>query len=53
MELCVVTLKGDAIFKEKLTGILKNDKRKLANFQEQFSENLHFAGILLSIAYKA
>ena len=47
-------LKGDAIFKGKLTGGLKNDIRNLVNFHERSrkSENLHFDGLLLSIAYK-
>ena len=31
-ELCVMTLKGDALFKDKLTGGLKNDVRNLVNF---------------------
>ena len=49
-----MTLKGDVIFKEKLTGGLKNDIRKLVNFygNSRKSENLHFDGLLLSIAYK-
>ena len=47
-----MTLKGDAIFKEKLTGGLKNDLN-LVNFHgsSQKSKNLHFDGLLLSIAY--
>ena len=53
-ELCVMTLKGDAISKEKLTGGLKNDIRNLFGFNEssQNSENLHSDGLLLAIAYK-
>ena len=49
-----MTLNGDAIFKEKLTGALKNDIRNLVNFYGNSwkSENLHFDGLLLSIAYK-
>ena len=49
-----MTLNGDAIFKEKLTGALKNDIRDLLNFYGNSwkSENLHFDGLLLSIAYK-
>ena len=35
-------LKGDAIFKEKLAGVLSRRK----------SENLHFDGLVLSKAYK-
>ena len=47
-----MTLKGNAIFKEKLTDGLKNDLRNLVNFHasSQKSENLHFDGLLLSIA---
>ena len=53
-ELCVMTLKGVAKFKGKLTCGLKNDKRNLVNFHESSrkSGNLHFDGILLAIAYK-
>ena len=49
-----MTLKGDAILKEKLTGGLKNDARNLINFHRnsQKSENLHFDELFLSIAYK-
>ena len=49
-----MTLKGDAIFKEKLTGGLKNDMRSLVNFHasSRKSESLHFDGLLLSIAEK-
>ena len=49
-----MTLKGDAIFKEKLTGGLKNDIRNLLNFHgnSQKSKNLHFDRVLLSIVYK-
>ena len=49
-----MTLKGDAIFKEKLTGGLKNDIRNLINFHasSRKSENLHFDGLVLSKAYK-
>ena len=44
-ELRVMTLKGDAIFEEKLTDGLKNDIRNLVNFQanSRKPENLHFA----------
>ena len=53
-KLCVITLKGDAIFKERLTSGLKNDIRNLVNFHRSSrkSENLHFDGLLLSVAYK-
>ena len=39
-----MTLKGDAIFKEELTGGLKNDVRSLVNFYATNgkSANLHF-----------
>ena len=48
-------LKGDAIFKEKLTRALKNDIRNLVNFHASSCkpENLHFDGLVLSKAYKA
>ena len=47
-------MKGDAIFKEKVTGVLKNDIRNLINFHasSRKSENLHFDGLFLSKAYK-
>ena len=47
-----MTVKGDTIFKEKLTGSLKNGTRNLVNFQgsNRKSENLHFDGLLSSIA---
>ena len=49
-----MTLKDDAIFKEKLTSGLKNDIRNLVDFHgnSRKSENLHFDGLLLSTAYK-
>ena len=49
----VMKLKGDAIFKEKLTYGLKNDIRNLVNFHASspMSENLHFDGLVLSKAY--
>ena len=49
-----MTMKGDAIFKEKLIGGLKNDIRNLVNFHASShkSENLHFDGLVLSKAYK-
>ena len=49
-----MTLKDDAIFKEKLIGGLKNDIRILVNFHVSSpkSESLHFDGLLLSIACK-
>ena len=53
-KLCVMALKGDAKFKEKLIHGLKNDIRNLANFHggSWKSENLHLHGILLSKAYE-
>ena len=53
-ELCAMTLKGYAIFKEKLTGGLKNDIRNLLNFPASSlqSENLHFDVLVLSKASK-
>ena len=47
-------MNGDAVFREKLTGGLKNDIRNLGNFHEisQKSENLNFNMLLLSIVYK-
>ena len=49
-----MTLKGNTIFKEKLTGGLKNGRRNLVNFHvgSWKSENLCFDGLHLSIAYK-
>ena len=53
-ELCVMTLKGDAKFKGKLTRGLENNIKNLLNFHgnSQKPENLHFDGLLLSKAYK-
>ena len=53
-ELCVITLKGDAKFKGKLTCSWKNNLSNLVNFhsRSQKSLNLHFDGFLLSEAYK-
>ena len=49
-----MTLTGDAIFKEKLTGGLKNVMSNLINSHASSckSENLHFDGLVLSKAYK-
>ena len=49
-----MTLKGDAIFKDTLTGGLKNDIRNLVNFQasSRKSEKLHFDWLVLSKTYK-
>ena len=50
-----MTLKGYAIFKETLTGGLKNDIRNSVNFHVSSCkpENVHFDGIVLSKACKA
>ena len=47
-------LKNDTMFKEKLTGGLKNDIKYLVNFHGSSckTENLHFDGLVLSEAYK-
>ena len=44
-----MTLKDVAIFKEKLTGGLKNDIRNLVNFHASShkSANLHYDGFVL------
>ena len=49
-----MTLKGYAIFKEKLTSGLKNDIKNLVNFHASSckTENVHFDGLVLSKAYK-
>ena len=49
-----MTLKVDAIFKDKLTDGLKNNASNSVSFHDSSwkSENLHFDGLLLSIAYK-
>ena len=49
-----MTLKGDAIFKDKLTGSLKNDIRNLVSFHASSLKSgiLHFDGLLLSKGYK-
>ena len=54
MEICVVTLKGDAKFKGKLTRGLQNDIRNLVNFHgsSRKCENLHFDWLLFSNRYK-
>ena len=48
-----MTLKGDAIFKGKLTGSLKNDIRNWINFHacSGKSENLHFDRLVFSKTY--
>ena len=49
-----MTVKGDQIFKEKLTIGLKNEVKNLVTFQasSRESENLYFDGLVLSKAYK-
>ena len=49
-----MTLKGDAIFKEKLTDDLKNDIGNSVNFhaRSRKSENFQFDRLVLSKAYK-
>ena len=49
-----MTLNGDAMLKEKLTGGFKNDIRNLVNFQgsSRRPENLHFDRLNFSVAYK-
>ena len=49
-----MTLKSDAKPKRKLTYVLKNDIRNLANFyaSSRKSKNLHFDWLLLFKAYK-
>ena len=45
-----MTLKGNAVFKGKLTGGLKNDIKNLINFHASSpkSESFHFHGFVLS-----
>ena len=49
-----MTLKSNVKFEEKLTLGFKNDMINLVNFNGSSgkSEDLHFDGLLLSIAYK-
>ena len=49
-----MTLKGDATFKEKLTGGLKDDISNLVNcnVSSHKSENLNLDGLVLFKAYK-
>ena len=51
-EFCVMTLKGDAIFKETLTGGLKNDISNLINFHASSRKSEDFDGLVLPKAYK-
>ena len=49
-----MTLKSDEIFKEKLTGGMKNDIKNFINFYDSSckSGNLLFSGFVLFKAYK-
>ena len=51
---CLLTLRSDAKFEEKLTLGSKNDMRNLVNFNASSgkSGNLHFDVLLLPIAHK-
>ena len=51
---CLMTLKSDAKFEEKLAVDSKNDIRNLVDFNASSckSGNLHFDVLLLPIAYK-
>ena len=53
-ELCLMTLKSDAKFEEKLTLGSKNDMRNLINFNASSgkSGNLHFGILLLPIEHE-
>ena len=52
-KLCLMTLKSDAKFEERLTLGSKNHMRNLVNFNASSgkSENLHFDVLLLSKVY--
>ena len=52
-ELCLMTMKSDAKFEEKLTLGSKNDMRNLMNLNASSGkpENLHFDVLLLSKVY--
>ena len=52
-ELCVMTMKNDAKFKEELTCQFKIDMRNLTNFDPSTrkSQNMHFNGLLLTKVY--
>ena len=51
-EFCLMALKSEGKFEEKLTLVSKNDMRNLVNFNVSTgkSENLHFDVLHLSIA---
>ena len=52
-ELCIMTLKSNAKFEEKLTLGFKNDMRNLVNFNASSSksENLQFDVLLYLMSY--
>ena len=49
-----MTLKDDAIFKEKLTGGLENDIRNLVNFHasSRKSPNFHYDGFVRILSFR-
>ena len=53
-EICLMTLKSDAKFEEKLTLASKNDMGNLVNFNASSGKswNFHFDVLLLTIPYK-
>ena len=53
VELCVMILKSDAKFEEKMNCGIKNDMKNLVNFHlsTQNSENLYFDRLFLSKEY--
>ena len=54
-ELCIMTMKNDAKFEEKLTCQLKIDMRNLMNLNQVLDnlKNSHFNGLLLTKVYNA
>ena len=52
-ELCIMTMKNDAKFEEKLTCQLKIDMRNLTNLNQVLDnlKNSHFNGLLLTKVY--
>ena len=50
-DFCVMTIKNDAKFEEKLTCQFKIDLRNLTNFDpstQKYQKNLHFNGLILT-----
>ena len=50
-DFCVMTIKNDAKFEEKLTCQFKIDMRNLTNFDpstQKYQKNLHFNGLILT-----